>query len=206
MKMAKIIIQLIFLGVFLIIAVNGNMFLWLGLFIISLLGAAMFGRFYCGYLCPMNTTMKVSGKISKRFNWQIEGVPKILKNKWVPLVVFILMVLTMILSKKVIYQEIPVLVVLLAFSLLLTLRYDESVFHNHICPYGALLSITGKYARFSTKVDEGKCIGCKKCEGVCPSKAIIVDNNSKVAKIKVAMCHQCQECTVVCPTKAINYR
>lgn len=199
-------IQFIFLFVFLFVIAQGNMFIWLGLFIINLLGALVFGRFYCGYICPMNTVMGVSSKLSKKLNWQTKSVPKIFKTQWLPWVVLLSMVIAMLLSKKVLHQELPLLIILMLISVVVTLKYEEWIFHNHICPYGALLSLAGKRPRFSTKVEISKCIGCKKCESVCASMAISVDSESKIANIDQAICHQCQACAVICPKDAIHYK
>ncbi len=181
------------------------MFIWLGLFLFSLVGANIWGRFYCGYICPMNTIMGVTGNLSKKLNWQIKAVPKVLRSKYLPWIVLILMIGTMALSKRILHQDVPILIVLMAISVLVTLRYEEWVFHNHICPYGALLNLTGRWAKFSTKVEPALCIGCKKCETVCPSKAISVNHSSKIAHIDKSICHQCGTCTLVCPKDAIHY-
>jgi len=205
MKNYRKLIQLAFLFIFFFIIAKGNMLIWLGLFLISLVGATIYGRFYCGYICPMNTVMGATGNLSKKLNWRTKSVPKVLQSKYLPWIVLILMVGTMVLSKKVLHQEVPILILLMAVSVLITLRYEEWVFHNHICPYGVLLRLTGRWARFSTKVEPDLCIGCKKCETVCPSKAISVDRLTKVAQIDQSTCHQCQECTMVCPKNAIHY-
>lgn len=205
MKKYRKLIQLAFLFIFFFIIAKGNMFIWLGLFLISLMGAAILGRFYCGYICPMNTAMGATEKLSKKLNWRTKSVPKVLQSKYLPWSVLLMMVATMVLSKKAFHQEVPILILLMAVSILVTLRYEEWVFHNHICPYGALLSLTGRWAKFSTKVESDLCIGCKKCETVCPSKAISVDRLTKVAQINPSTCHQCQACTMVCPKNAIHY-
>ncbi|HBH12450.1 MAG TPA: hypothetical protein DDX29_04915 [Clostridiales bacterium] len=206
MKIARVLIQIIFFGIFLVVIKNDNMVLWLGIFVLSLLGAALFGRFYCGYICPMNLLMGITGKISKKLKWQTEKVPKFLNSKALPWIVLAMMVGSMVLSKRVLHRELPILIILMVLSVLVTLRYDEWVFHNRICPYGALLSLTGKHAKFSTKVDCNLCIGCEKCETVCPSKAIKVDVYIKKASVDSSICHQCQACTEVCHVDAIKYR
>lgn len=205
MKKYRKLIQFAFLLIFFFIISKGNMFIWLGLFLISLIGATIFGRFYCGYICPMNTVMGATGILSKKLNCRTKSVPKVLRSKYLPWIVLLLMIGTMVLSKKVFHQEVPILILLMAVSILVTLRYEEWVFHNHICPYGALLSLTGRWAKFSTKVEPNLCIGCKKCETVCPSKAISVNSETKVAQIDPSTCHQCQACTLVCPKNAILY-
>lgn len=197
---------MLFLGVFLIVVLMGKTALWLGIFLISLLGASIFGRFYCGYICPMNTVMRVTGRFAKKLHLRSESIPKWMTIKFIPWSILILMLFTVILSKKILHHEIPILLLLVFLSILFTARYGEWIFHNHICPYGALLRITGRLARVSTKVEKTQCIGCKKCETVCPSKAVQVDRMNKVAEINPALCHQCQECSIICPKKAIWYR
>lgn len=206
MKAIRVVIQIAFLVIFFIVVAKGNMFLWFGLFILSLLGATFLGRFYCGYICPMNTIMRITEKISIKMNWRTEKTPKLLVNKYFSWVVLLQMIAVMILSKKVLHHEIPMLIILLVLSVIVTLRYESWVFHNHICPFGALLNLTGRWAMYSTKVDESKCVGCKKCEKVCPSKAIKVDSINRMAEINRSLCHQCQECTCVCPKNAIHYK
>ncbi|PKM70481.1 MAG: hypothetical protein CVU93_01865 [Firmicutes bacterium HGW-Firmicutes-18] len=206
MRIARNIIQILFFGLFIMIVLNGNMVLWLGIFVLSLLAAALFGRFYCGYICPMNLMMGITGKISKKLKWQTKKVPKFLESKALPWIVLAMMVGSMVLSKRVLHRELPILIILMVLSVLVTLRYEEWVFHNRICPYGALLSLTGQRAKFSTKVDHSLCIGCKKCETVCPSQSIAVNKETKKASVDSSTCHQCQKCTAVCPVDAIRYR
>lgn len=205
MKKARLFFQLLFLVIFFFVIAQGSMFIWLGLFMVSLFGAVFFGRFYCGYICPMNTVMGVTGKLSKKFKWQTKSVPRLLKTKWMPWLVLFVMGVTMMLSKKILHQELPLLIILMLLSVVVTLKYEEWVFHNHICPYGALLSLMAKKPRYATQVDRLDCIGCKKCESVCPSKAIQVDSETKIANINTSICHQCQACAVICPKDAINY-
>lgn len=206
MKTIRIIIQLMFFAIFFVIIVNGKMFLWLALFLASFIGAFLFGRFYCGYLCPMNLVMAISGGLAKKLNWQTRNIPKFLKNKWLPWAILLLMAITMILWKRVLSYEIPIPLILLVFSAGITLRYEEEFFHNHICPYGVLLRLSGRWAKYSIKVDGKQCVGCRKCETVCHANAIEFESVNKIATMNKALCHQCQECKVVCPKNAIHYR
>ena len=47
------------------------------------------------------------------------------------------------------------------------------------------------------------CIGCKKCEKVCPKGAVKVTDN--LARIDYNLCIACRACTEACPTGAIIY-
>ncbi len=46
------------------------------------------------------------------------------------------------------------------------------------------------------------CIGCRRCEKVCPSGAIIM--NGPLATVNQEACTHCGECERVCPTKSIG--
>ncbi len=52
------------------------------------------------------------------------------------------------------------------------------------------------------KVCSVSCIGCKKCENICPVKAITVIDNC--AKIDYSLCVSCGKCAEVCPRKSIE--
>ena len=80
MKYIANIIRILFLALFLFLLVNGNVMIWLVLFAISLVAALIFGRVYCGYVCPMNTLMIPTEWLSKKLNLQTSATPKWLKN------------------------------------------------------------------------------------------------------------------------------
>lgn len=46
------------------------------------------------------------------------------------------------------------------------------------------------------------CIGCLKCEKICPADAIHVKDN--LALVDYSKCTQCGECVKICPTKVIS--
>lgn len=205
MKIIRIVSQILFLGIFLFFISQGKTIFWLALFGIFLISTILFGRLYCGYLCPMGTLMRVCEFISKKLHIQSDNVPKILMSKTLPWVVLGISVLTMVASRKVLHKEIPILLILLVVSFVLTLRYKPWVFHNHVCPFGALLSFPGRLSMKSVQVNQNGCIGCKKCEKVCDAKAIEVNKATKKAFVDRSMCHQCQECVAICPVQTIKY-
>lgn len=205
MKYIINIIRVLFLALFLLLLVTGKTMLWLALFGISLVAALIFGRVYCGYVCPMNTLMLPAGWLSKKMKLQTGNTPRWLKNgcfTWITLAVSIAV---MLLSKKLLHIDLPILPFWLAIAVLVALRYKPAVFHNLICPFGALQRLFGRFARLSEKVDKNACTGCKQCEKACPSNAIIVSPENKKAAIKAALCHQCTNCRQVCPQNAISY-
>lgn len=205
MKYLKTLIQVIFFALFLYLILSGKNFVWFAIFSISLIAAVFFGRIYCGYICPINTLMRPAEWISKKLKIQVSNTPKWLESGIVVWFSLGVTIIVMVISKKALNLNIPVFLIWLILSVVITLRYKPAVFHNYICPFGALQKIFGKFARFSYNVDENKCVGCKACEEICPTVAIKVTDNQN-AVINKAYCLQCSDCKNICPTKAITYQ
>ena len=143
--------------------------------------------------------------LSKKLKLQTDTSPKWLssgKFAWLSLVGSVAI---MLIAQKLLHKNIPILLIWLAVSVLITLRYKPVVFHNLICPFGPLQKVFGKFAIFSERVNKEECIGCKLCEKVCPSDAIAVKSGNKRADIETSLCLQCTSCQQVCPTDAIHY-
>ncbi len=117
----------------------------------------------------------------------------------------VLSIAAMLLLQRFFQMNLPILLIWLAIAVLVTLRYRPAVFHNLICPFGAPQKLLGRFARRHKTVDKATCIGCKLCEPVCPSDAIVVVGEDKKAVINTALCHQCTNCGQACPKKAIRY-
>ena len=205
MKYIAAVIRLLFLVLFFFLAVQAKTALWLGLFAASLLAALVFGRLYCGYVCPMNTCMIPAEWLSKKLKLQVKDTPRWLKNGYFSWIALAVSIAAMLLSKRFLHINLPVLLIWVAVSVLVSLRYRPAVFHNTICPFGALQRTFGRFARMSEKVDISACVGCGLCERVCPSDAIAVSGPNKKAIINVSLCHQCTNCRQACPKEAIRY-
>jgi len=197
-------IRVLFLLIFIFLIAIGKPIIWLGIYAVSLLLAPFFGRIYCGYICPMNTLMIPTEKISKKLNIQISSKPKFLKNGWFTWVALFLSLILMLLGKKLLSVNIPILPIWAVIAIIVTLRYKPEVFHNLICPFGTLQKIFARISLFGRRINK-ECIGCGMCQKVCPSQAITIDKKIHMAVINSKLCHQCTNCKDVCPKSAIYY-
>ncbi|NLW55701.1 MAG: 4Fe-4S binding protein [Firmicutes bacterium] len=205
MKNMVTVIRVAFLGLFLFLLAKGKIMLWLGLFAISLVAALFFGRIYCGYVCPMNTLMIPAARLGNKLGFKTEKLPQWLKKNNFSWVFLVLSVAAMLVFKRRLGINLPILPLWLVISIFVTLRYEPQVFHNLICPFGVLQRIFGRFARWSKKVDPKACTGCKRCEKSCPSGAIVVMGADKKGEIDTALCHQCTNCQEVCSQNAIHF-
>ena len=71
---------------------------------------------------------------------------------------------------------------------------------NTICPVGTVLGFFSKFALLKPRIDQDKCISCKKCEKNCKSMCIDIDNH----KVDYSRCVACMDCIDNCPVKAIR--
>ena len=205
MKRFRLFVQILFLAVFGWIVFKKATNIWLILFMASLIESLLFGRIFCGWICPMNTLMRPAAWISVKLGIQKKGLPSWLQSrKWAAFILG-LMVALIVISKKSGIQF-PFLVFFLLLSVLVTLRFEPRLWHNHICPFGVLQSLTGRFAKWRESVDFDQCIGCKQCMKVCPADAVRMLTAEKKVSIDPKFCHQCTRCTSVCPKDAIQYK
>ncbi|MDE5745771.1 MAG: 4Fe-4S binding protein [Paramuribaculum sp.] len=72
---------------------------------------------------------------------------------------------------------------------------------NTVCPVGTTLGFISRFSIFQIDIDTDKCINCRKCEYVC--KSCCIDLNDHV--VDGSRCVNCFNCINVCPNDAIHY-
>ncbi len=198
--------RVMFLGLFIFLVAQGKMMLWLALFGVSLVATVFWGRLYCGYACPMNTVIQPIEKISQKLNIQKSVYPKRINANIVGGIMVVLSIAGIVITKRVLGQNIPLMIIWIGIAMLITLRYKQAFFHNYICPFGWLQKRVAKFSRRSKTVSEEACSGCSLCEKDCPTNAIKVSKNNKKANINKELCFQCESCQENCPKDIIVYQ
>ena len=202
-KHIQFIGQAVFFVLFIFLMIIGKVQLWMGLFLISVLAALVFGRVYCGWICPINTVMKVITWIKKKLRIKNARIPLWLTKPWIRLFVLglfaALFAFVMVSGKKL-----PVLPALLAIGGALTFFFPEELWHRYLCPYGTILSIPARKSKHTMTLDSELCNSCGMCQRVCPAKA--VEKRELHYEILKKDCIVCMECSGICKKNAIAYR
>lgn len=188
---------------FLVLLWKHQIRLWIVIFGISAILSVFFGRFYCSWICPMNTAFKGIAVIYRKLGINRIGTPKVFRNELVRYVILVLFVGAMIAVQKFGIKLSPLPLIVL-FSILLTMVFDEVFWHRHLCPFGTILKLSSGKAFQRMRIDEAACIECGKCQKVCPTSSIQTLENGKRRNNK-AECLLCGNCIDVCPVDACRF-
>ncbi|MCF8000294.1 MAG: 4Fe-4S binding protein [Halanaerobiales bacterium] len=167
--------QLIFFVIFIFLIFNGRTQLWLVIFGIGVLISIVWGRYYCGWICPINTIINIKNWFYEKLNFKVLNTPNSLKNSWLRWLILLLLVATMIISRRNNIQ-LNMLFYFLITGFIVSLIFDEELWHKYLCPYGAILSLTDKANKKSMVIDQQKCEKCGLCMQACPNKIIFISN------------------------------
>lgn len=201
-KVLRKLSQTAFLLLFIFLMSSGKISIWMAIFLITTASSFVFGRFYCGWICPINTVINFISKIKNKFQIKNFKLPGFIKRPIFRYLIlagfFIAFGVVMATGKKL-----PVLPTLFAIAIFLTIFFPESLWHRYLCPYGAILHFTGKMVKRSYKINDSLCISCGICNKVCPSEAAEIKNGKHF--LNPSECLICGKCAESCPKKAISY-
>lgn len=125
--------------------------------------------YFCEYICPAGT---LEG-----------GIPQMLANPQLRQ-----------LAGALFNWKVAVLAVILVWSMAL-----PRPFCRYLCPLGAFYSLFNKWSFYQMRLDEEKCVDCKKCEQACPMGIEVTKG------INGLECIRCGKCKDVCLKGAISF-
>jgi len=76
--------------------------------------------------------------------------------------------------------------------------FIERPFCKYLCPLGAFYALFNRFSLYRMHLDTQRCIGCRRCEAVCPMQVKVTDD------INGPECIRCGQCVKACPVKAIT--
>jgi len=186
--------------------------------IIPIVLTIIFGRFFCGWICPatflyeLNTILSLSlqrigikaGK--KRFDRRLKYAVLAIGLAISAFTGAVLV--SMIYPPAIIGREIYFATALGGFGagllfFILTILFDLLVsrrgFCRYVCPGGALYSMLGRFRLFRIKRIVENCNDCAKCNAVC-------EFGLDPLRDKFGQeCNNCTACIAVCPTDALTF-
>ena len=77
----RIIAEIVSLAIFVLLFFNNKLQLWIVIFGASALLSLFFGRFYCNYICPMNTLFRPINWLYSKLKIKKIRTPRFLKCK-----------------------------------------------------------------------------------------------------------------------------
>lgn len=192
----------------------------------ALLGLTLlFGRVFCGWICPLGTLQQLS-------SWLLSAKTKResrAANRWRPwfaakswLLGFLLAFALLgslqtglldplsLLARGLASGLWPVLpggrsvpggwlAALLLLAVLLASRWIPRLFCRALCPLGALLGIFARFSLFRIWKRPSSCTSCEVCVFACQGADEPLDAH------RVAECHVCLNCLSGCPEDALGY-
>jgi polyferredoxin len=197
--------------------------------LILVAGAFAFGRFFCGFVCPLGTCIDIFDAVTRSKHKRSFS----LKNGKYLVLLFLLVAalagasfvhffdplvifersLTLLFFPVITYfagmvtAAVPVvytetIVALITLAGILSLGFIVSRFWcRNVCPLGGVFALLAKFSVFKTTFGDG-CKECGICEVVCPTGAI----DMKERKIDSGECITCLRCVHECPHHTIEYR
>jgi ferredoxin len=172
------------------------------------------GRFYCGWLCPLGAVQEFLNPApeTRVLPKPLDGVLKYLK--------FIILIVLGYLSwytagnmwqnynltKTLFTFNGPLLTILILALILVISLLVSRPFCKYLCPLGAILTFTSRFAPFRMRADAKKCMICGKCiKGGCPMDAISAFNPEiDLPNIDNTECIKCSECQKNCRNSALR--
>ncbi len=202
-KKLQMPIQLLFLALFAILIASGRVQLWVGIFLLGLIGSFFLGRIYCGWFCPINTVMNGVTRIKKMLGIKKQRTPGALTRPWVRYTVLVLF-LALFAFSMITGRAVPALPALFTVGVVITIFFPEELWHHYLCPYSTILSLPSKVSKYSMVIDQSNCNSCGICRKVCPADAVQVCD--KLYAIDKSSCLICHDCAVKCGENAICYK
>ncbi len=204
-KYLRIMSQLLFLTLFLFLLYMGNLQLWIVVFIIGVAASLGLGRLYCGWICPMDTMARPINWLKDKLSVGSLDVPDMLRSKILRYSIVLFFFGSMVMLKFIgVRLPFPNVLIITVIGVAFLTVFDEELFHKYLCPYGAILSLSSKPSRYMMKVDTDECIGCGRCQSVCPADTIETLDSGK-RKIYNKECITCFSCQDACPVDCIVY-
>lgn len=187
-----------------------------GLIIIIII--VLFGRFFCGWICPVGIFLEYSHIITEKNRRRILGGLWTNYEKYAILIAVLAAgflfefvapyifsppgVVYRIIRHGIIVTDLTVLLLIFILDLI-AIRYGRT-WCNSLCPLGITISSLSFINLLKPKVDQQICsdfeFNCLHCENICPMRIPL----TRADEIAMMECNKCLKCWTNCPVDAIK--
>ncbi len=182
-------------------------------FVLPLLVALVWGRVFCGTVCPLGAVQHFLARKSLRVPRLLDRVLRIgpwlmlvwaLVSAWVWLGLPICRLDPFVPVFRLTAHH-PAVWCFTGGALLLCV-FVARPYCRWLCPYGALLGLVSRLAIRPRRLDAGRCVRCNRCAKACPIGAIQIPPTGapEQPKLDFAACVQCGRCSRACGKHAVR--
>ena len=201
----------------------GRLFPQITLVFAVFLVTALWGRFFCGFLCSFGMLQEFFFFFSKRVLFKKVRIPerfdsmmKYLKygvlvfitvgvwilalpvdSSWSPWGVFGMLVSG---NFSVVSRALPTVGFVLLLAIAAGSLFVERFFCRYLCPLGALLAVVSGKRLYKVRRRSDTCINCGICTRMCSMGIRIPEKDAVVS----GECIQCMQCLAICPKESLS--
>lgn len=192
------------LGLFFLILIfalwyTGKIQLWLLVLGTGLVITPFVGRIYCGWLCPITTSLRLMPTNKKPTAAKYAGI---LQKTNLKILLFLGFAFLFVLVRRTDFF-IPFFILLIPVAYVFTLFFGESSWHR-ICPFGTIFSLLSSKPRKKFDFSSQDCSYCGLCQKACPNNCLHAVKNSGLT-LDHSQCLACGSCEDACPQQNIVF-
>lgn len=184
---------------------------------------AIWGRFFCGYLCSFGTLQEACFWISKKFFYKKNVVPDSIDHilQYLKYLIFIFIVVALWIMAlpfdaslspwgifgilisgnfSIMVSAVHTMGFLFLLLILVGSFFVERFFCRYLCPLGAVFTIISGKRCYKIRRHKSTCINCRLCEKKCSMGISILKRDS----ISSGKCIDCMKCTTICPKESLS--
>lgn len=180
-------------------------------FVVLLPLAFLAGNFFCGWFCPFGTIQEFLGKvgslfIKKKFKMPLSLQRYLQYSRYVLAIIVLSHVAQQVVDLSAInayktfmraatgvFAQTAAMTIMSGF-LVAALFFDRP-FCNYCCTEGVRYGVLSLGRIVTIKRNADACIGCKRCDKVCPMNIQVSANK----QVRHAQCINCFQCLAACP-------